>query len=1131
MKTGRVINVDKEGAMKKRLLTAVFVIMLFWTFLLPTVKIRAEGNTEQTDYFIPTSYSNQLYNCVPEVFGTCRTSFLGTLSDGGYQTVVYSGGKLYIEFLDCNYQMRDSRVVDLELPLWGGVYLGETFNYVVCGQSYHSEASNGGEVYCIIKYDKNFERIGSISLNGDETYTASPFYGGNVSIDESGNMLIVYTSRLRLDGHQSNIAIRINTDDMTVSDSYGMISFPDVHVSHSFRQIVKYDNGTLVYADVSDAYPERSFYIQSEGIAESIMAIDGQSGNNVTNAELSGLAVSDTHYLVVGSYLFFKQNNIFLSCIDKNSGEVKNQWLTNSTFCKPQYVHNPRITRISEDRFVVMWGSNNAEGYATKYILIDGKGNAVSELKECSMLTTDCEPVYVDGKILWISAEDGVLKINEITDFSENGSYQVNLEWTLAADAWDGTTDTSWYDSSRMEFNLSTAQQLAGLAQLVNAGNTFEGKKINLCNDIFMNDESYQYEWTPIACSDDITFQGTFNGNGKTIYNLKTAASAKGGLFGKIGEKGIVKSLHISQGLFNAGGCIANINYGIIAFCHNYSYVYDYPGAGGICNSNYNLVYGCRNMGVVMGDDAGGIVDWNATTLATVSQCSNYGVVEGTHLASGIANSNRGWIYNCYNKGILSDSYNRAVALCGIVYQNDDKCYVENCYSVGVYSFGDGIELALIDGICPICKEDYGKKVQNCYTIPVHRLQNKDRGEVISYEELISSDFITKIDKKSHSVLSVWRKDADGGTPITVADYSYETGQCKIQPELWIKDGDKEAELKDGKYSLKFDCYFNDSDPVVSVDNTDIAEVSNEGGVYSILLKRKGTTQVNIHFNETENNSSADYEFALKIKKSEKTSLSDCRITLEKTSFEYSGKAQKPTVVIEDGSYVLEENTDYTIKYKNNVNVGTAKVILTGIGDYMGDVTQTFEIKKAKQKLAYQSFYQKVYGDKPFQLKVKIESGGKKLTYTSSDKKVVTVNNNGKVTIKGTGYAVITVKAAKTKSYSAKSVKIGVSVAPQKQVLKLVKAEKSRKISVKWKKDSKASGYQIQYSTDKKFKKKVGKVWVKKNETTSKTLSKLKKGKNLYYVRVRSYKTAKIDGKTTKIYSDWSKVKKVTLKK
>ena len=82
------------------------------------------------------------------------------------------------------------------------------------------------------------------------------------------------------------------------------------------------------------------------------------------------------------------------------------------------------------------------------------------------------------------------------------------------------------------------------------------------------------------------------------------------------------------------------------------------------------------------------------------------------------------------------------------------------------------------------------------------------------------------------------------------------------------------------------------------------------------------------------------------------------------------------------------------------------------------------------------------------------------------------------------------------------------------------------KIKVSWKKNTKVNGYQIQYTTNKKFKSGIKNVTIKKNKTTSTVLKKLKK-KKTYYVRIRTYKK---DGKTT-YYSKWSNVKKLKIKK
>ena len=101
---------------------------------------------------------------------------------------------------------------------------------------------------------------------------------------------------------------------------------------------------------------------------------------------------------------------------------------------------------------------------------------------------------------------------------------------------------------------------------------------------------------------------------------------------------------------------------------------------------------------------------------------------------------------------------------------------------------------------------------------------------------------------------------------------------------------------------------------------------------------------------------------------------------------------------------------------------------------------------------------------------------------------------------------------------------------PKATSLKKLKAQK-KGFQVTWKKQtSQTTGYQIQYSTKKNFKKNVKSITVKKNSKTSATVSKLS-AKKKYYVRIRTYKTVKVNGKNTKLYSDWSSVKNVKTKK
>lgn len=108
-----------------------------------------------------------------------------------------------------------------------------------------------------------------------------------------------------------------------------------------------------------------------------------------------------------------------------------------------------------------------------------------------------------------------------------------------------------------------------------------------------------------------------------------------------------------------------------------------------------------------------------------------------------------------------------------------------------------------------------------------------------------------------------------------------------------------------------------------------------------------------------------------------------------------------------------------------------------------------------------------------------------------------------------------------TKPSTTKNTK---TVKPKKTSIKKLSKGK-KKFTVTWAKVSGVKGYQIQYSSDKKFKKNNKSVTVTKQKSTKATVKKLK-SKKKYYVRVRTYKT--VNGK--KIYSSWSKAKSVKTK-
>ncbi|MDD6212577.1 MAG: PHB depolymerase family esterase [Clostridiales bacterium] len=144
------------------------------------------------------------------------------------------------------------------------------------------------------------------------------------------------------------------------------------------------------------------------------------------------------------------------------------------------------------------------------------------------------------------------------------------------------------------------------------------------------------------------------------------------------------------------------------------------------------------------------------------------------------------------------------------------------------------------------------------------------------------------------------------------------------------------------------------------------------------------------------------------------------------------------------------------------------------------------------------------YGSKSFNLEAET-SGDGRLTYKSGNQNVAKVSKTGEVSIVGTGKAVITITAHSTDTCNLAVKKIVIRVVPAKAELKKVEKAGKGALKVTVKKDSKASGYMIQISADKNFKKSVT-VVLDKNSQTSVTIKNLISGKK-YYVRACAYKS------------------------
>ncbi len=235
----------------------------------------------------------------------------------------------------------------------------------------------------------------------------------------------------------------------------------------------------------------------------------------------------------------------------------------------------------------------------------------------------------------------------------------------------------------------------------------------------------------------------------------------------------------------------------------------------------------------------------------------------------------------------------------------------------------------------------------------------------------------------------------------------------------------------------------------------------------------------------------------------------DFQITLSKEDYTYNGKTRTPSVTVTDNNgNVLRNNVDYNVIYSNGrKNIGKYKVTIKFKGNYSGTVTKYFTINpKITLSKTSCTFNGKV--QKPT-VTVKDAKGNKinkkyyKVSYAKGMKNVgiydIKITFKGKH--KGSYKKTFTIRPKTTKITHLTS--------------------KDCDFTVKWKKVSGVTGYQIQYATNKKFKN-AKTTTVKGANKTSKTVKKLN-GNKKYYVRVRTYKTVKINNKNIKKYSSYTK--------
>ncbi len=356
------------------------------------------------------------------VWSKVVNSYLLQNSDGTFTRAEFVDNQVVLETYSSDGTLKSTKKISAELPVFGGCYSGASYNFLVFGQNNTSD-SESKEVLRIVKYNKSWSKLGSVSVNGANTHI--PFDAGSLRMTETGGKLYIYTCHEMFAdesgvNHQANMTFVVNESSMKIVDEYyDVMNLAQAgYVSHSFNQFIQTDGKNVYRVDHGDAYP-RAVSITSCAVNGKITDVNytlpvdlsNVTGYNPTGASVGGFELSSSNCIIAGNAVDYTKSNadcngkrnIFVSITDKSLGASKVVWLTKYAASSEITVYTPQLVKIGDDQFLIAWeerdGSNNIQ---TRFATIDDNGNLTSDVVSLSLRLSDCKPIKCnDGLVRW----------------------------------------------------------------------------------------------------------------------------------------------------------------------------------------------------------------------------------------------------------------------------------------------------------------------------------------------------------------------------------------------------------------------------------------------------------------------------------------------------------------------------------------------------------------------------------------------------------------------------------------------------------------------------------------------------------------------------------------------------------
>ena len=1105
-------------------------------------------------------------------------SYLTVCDNGNYMRVQSGAieGKLLVEYYSSDFEPLSTKLIDNELPIFGAFYDSGNNYYVLSGQE-NPKQNDSLEVFRITKYDKNWNKIKSCGLYGANT-TVPFDAGSARMTHSGDHLLVrtcheMYKSS---DGnnHQSNVTIEVDMPSMTITDSYtGIMNVDYGYVSHSFNQFIKTDGNHIVALDHGDAHPRSAVLVKYNSdfttgkffpnYFEQVSNIDVvtypeyTAGHyNYTGAAIGGFDVSSSSYIVAQSTVDLdyintsETRNVYVSAVSKDLSTNKLNKIT-SYAEGTDSASAPQLVKINNNSFLLLW----ARDTKVNCVKLNADGTVNGSIHTFEGSLSDCQPVIKNGRAVWYVYDKNNVTFNSLNLSNLDDIKTVDVKTghdyeTKYASKTDGTvTQTCKSCGYVNKFTVPTSTTVYWRTDLSNTSfsSVLSKTQFSVGDSIdfwLYDDTDYTVEFSDRSMvsvnklenyANDIRRITFKNGGSLTVkiyptYNPSVAKTYKftcGCTSHTYGSAVITKQpTCTSEGTKTktCTKCGATVTETIAKLSHSYTTTVVAPTctADGytlhkcsVCGTSYkdsttkatghsygNSVVTKQPTCTSEGTKTKTCTKCNATVTETIPKTSHkYAdtVVAPTCTTGG---------YTLHKCSVCGTSYkDNTTKATGHSYGNSVVTKQPTCTSEGTaiktctkcnatvtetiaktsHKYADTV-------VAPTCTTD-GYTLHKCSVCGTSYKDSTTKATGHSYGNSVvtkqptctSEGTKTKTCTKCNATVTE-KLPAKGHTAVTDKGYP---ATCTT------------AGKTDGSHCSVCNTVIKAQTVINATGHKSSGWITDKAASIGVKGSMHKECTVCKKVLET-----------AEIPALSRISISKASVTLSTSTYAYDGKAKKPGVTVKLNGKTLKNGTDYTVSYSNNTKVGTAKVTITGKGNYTGSVSKTYSIKNNFKKATVSGISTKAFT-------------GKNITQS------ITVKYNGKTLKKGTDYTVsysnnknigtATVKIAGKGSYTGTITKT-FKINPAKQEIQKLTA-KSKAFFVDWAQKGSATGYEIQYATNSKFTS-AKKVTITNNKTDTKTISKLS-GKKKYYVRVRSYTTVK----GTKYYGAWSASKSVTTKK